>query len=91
MEVEDTAQLSLPKWLERGGGGEWGNLEPLCRRGDGGVSSLFSNDPLEMKQRHQVTQLGNRVGRGSPGQYTGKPAWVDGTNPLCYEPRRKGG
>jgi len=31
-EVEDTAQLSLPKWLEQDEEGEWGNLEPLCSR-----------------------------------------------------------
>ena len=67
-------------------GEESGATLSISAGGEMGLSSVFSNDPLEMKQRQQVTQLGNRVGRGSPGQYTGKPMWIDGTNPPCYEP-----
>lgn len=44
---------------------------------------MFSNDPLERKQRHQVTQLRNRVGRRIPGRYSGKVAWVDGSDSPC--------
>lgn len=74
-------QMAGTRWGRRVGQ-PWASLHEV----GWGPSSVFSNDPLGMKQRQQVTQLGNRDGRDCPSQHTGKLAWIDGTNSPCYEP-----